>query len=184
MGYFHSALGWKRSAPAQPTYPRGAGLAAAGRVATGGCGVPLPPGLNPSPALGSEKAMAGLGNAACPSWVPVRSGTSRVLRPPQQHPQPGQGWRMLRPHGGVGDTHAAPGQTLKCSFAKVRGCLRSACLHPCLHPLPAPAACTSPRAGREAALKGDPVQTQHPRRTGGSGKALLLPPRIYRKSLH
>lgn len=180
MGYFHSALGWKRSAPAQPAYPRGAGLAAAGRVATGGCGVPLPPQLNPSPALGSEKAMAGLGNAAGPSWVPVWPGASRVLQPPQQHPQPGQGWRMLRPHGGVGDTHAAPGRTSKRSFAKVGGCPRSACLHP----LPAPAACTRPTSRQGGGTEGRPCTNTAPMPHRRLWKSPPPAPRIYRKSLH
>lgn len=98
MGYFHSASGWKRSAPAQPIYPRGAGLAAAGRAAAEGGMQDSSPSLAKS-LPGREKAMAGLGNATCPWQVPIQPGTSRVLRPPQQHPQ---GWRMLWSHGGGG----------------------------------------------------------------------------------
>lgn len=75
--------------------------------------------------------------------------------PPGQHPQPGQGWRMLWPRRG--HPHS-PSQTSRCSSAELQGC-------------------------PEAALEGDPVQTRCPSHRGSSGKPSSHAP-IYRKSLH
>jgi len=161
MGYFHSALGWKRSAPAQPASRRGTGLAVAGRVATGGRGVPLPPRL---PA-GTEHGWAGKRRLP-------RVGASQVLRPPQQHPEPGHGWRMLRPQGaGEGGHPRSPGARPRSAPLQRRGAARVR--------LPAPTAGGRPASRQEMARKGDPAQTH--RRLQKSS-----PPthRIYRKSLH
>lgn len=64
----------------------------AGKAALGGCGVPLPPWVNPSPS----------GRAQWAGWemLPAYGRCPAGQVPPGQHPQPGQGWRMLWPRRG------------------------------------------------------------------------------------
>lgn len=55
--------------------------------------------------------MGGLGDAACPGRCPA--GQVR----PGQHPQPGQGWRMLQPHRGHPHSPRADLEVLLCRAA-------------------------------------------------------------------
>jgi len=112
------------------------------------------------------QSTAGLGNAACPGWVPLRCSGR-----PSSTQSPAMAGGCSDPRvPGRGDTHVAPGPDLEVLLCKGAGLPAFGCLHP----LPA----AGPRAGRRWHGR----ETPH-RHTGGSRKA-PLPPTEFIESLY
>lgn len=103
MGYFHSASSWKCSALA---WPRGRERAGVGRQGSSRRMRGSSPSLDKSLSI-RESTMGGLGDAACLWQVRCLLGST--------HSQARAGGCS----GPSGDTHTAPGQTSRCSFAEL-----------------------------------------------------------------